>query len=178
MSNPITLFWRYEPTELAIDPDTIMSLGSLDSPGSLDPIELCFYFETSLDIDMLKSGGFCLNPYGKTYPQPLASNAARDWRELRSWGDISTMGLQINLDKANGYPEGSWQSFSKQSGVTMFNKILLIKVAVSLGGGLFHDTDQELPIAGVVYLKLRLLAPTGVDHTGLRYFNLVFDYTY
>jgi hypothetical protein len=182
MSNPITLFWSTinegPPSSVTnINPDTPFDLGNLGSPGSLSAMELSFYFESTEGIEKLLNCGFYISPYDKVYPQPLTGEAVGDWRELRQWGDVATMGLQINLDKANEYPEASWQSFSKTAGGTQFNKISLVKEAVVLGEG-FNDTDHELPISGAVYFQLRLLAPVGVDHVGLRYFNLVFDYTY
>ena len=180
MSDAATLYWNLEGSG-PIDPSNPFSLGSLASPGSLTPVELSFYYESSLALTNLLACGFYISPYDHIYPQPLISNAISDWRELRSWGILqgqTPTGLQINLDKENDYPDNSWQTFSTQVGSTMFNKIPLIKEAVSLGGGVFASVDQELPLAGKVYFKLRLNSPGNASHAGLRYFNLIFDYSY
>lgn len=174
----ISFYWNLEGTG-PIDPAVPFNLGDLDSPGELTPIELSFYYEANPYQAKLFDCGFYLARFDHVYPQVLVSSSTQDYRELQSWGDLqgpTISGLQINLDKKNNYPENSWQTFSRQQGSSIFNKIPLSKDGVSLGGGTFYSYDRELPLVGKVYFKLQIVAPSSADRAGLHYFNLNFDY--
>lgn len=175
----VTIIWEKEG--VSVSPGVDLDLGTITSlPGSITPVEMRLYYSAAPEITKLKDCSFSLSAYSRVYPNPLQSNATTDLEYLGRWGAIDTSlptGVHINLNKANNYPSASWQTFKPGQGWTIWNGIPVVKEAVRLPGGSYHDTDGEVPVEASVYFLIRIGAPLGVVRVGDFYFSLVFNFT-
>lgn len=175
----VNVIW--EKGGVSVYPGSDLDLGTISSlPGSITPVEMRLYYSAVPEITLLKDCTLSVSAYTRVYPNPLQSSAAKDLDQIGQWGIMDVglpTGIHINLNKANNYPSNSWQVLRPGQGWTIWNGIPVVKEAVRLPGGTYHDTDGEVPVEASVYFMLRVGVPAGIARVGNFYFSLVFNFT-
>jgi hypothetical protein len=136
-------------------------------------------------VNQITNCKFYVSQYSGAYTG--GATAAADIAEALAWGDGITLasfgGFQVNMDKAGGFPSGSWPTFSSKqpsngsafftgAGDSADNAILLSSAMGLTSAGLLQTGTPD------VAFQCRVHIPSDEGITGIRQFDQKLRYTY
>lgn len=165
--------------------DDPYSVGSQANGETTDAVTLYFRHDGS---DSVTDMAFYIDEYGGAYTGD--ATAATDFTELKDWGDATTSaafgGLQINQNAIGAFPSASWPAFNSHISSDGFGHVFnsdqgstsLNAISLLVRSGATAEGELQTGSSPNVRAQFRVQVPSNEGTTGLRLFDLNWNYTY